>query len=888
MSMGFTLVFGLVLLGVMMHYFTEQHQRQFIAEQTAINATTGQMIDLSLSHRRDALTQFTNLLLDDGGQLKPLDELQDLLDERIVLHHLFNGGLLLLDADAKGLVDSPIVPDRVGTDYTDRSHVQWVQQHRQPLISNPFIGRRIQTPIFIVNTPVLSQDKQLLGFMIGIILLNQDPLLSQLHEQFKARKDRSFIIDPAQKLFVSSTDKQFIFQPINDWLDRSLVQALDNQLSSGKALSMNAEPIFFSAYPLQNVDWLLVSIKEARLLHQPIYHMTLQMSLIGLLMFFIGLPILYWLMHHQLRRLRLAAHQLKQMPYQPITIEPKAYKQLDEVNQLIQAFNQAMVEQQAQQQKIDQARQEAEQANQTKSRFLAVMSHEIRTPLSAIMGLAEIGIAPNTPAEKQHDCLKKIYLSSEGLKELLNDILDLSKIEERKLVIQNQPFYLQDLVEQIDSQYRDLVQQKGLVFDIQLDPSLSAAYCGDRHRLLQVLNNLLSNALKFTEQGAISMTVEATNHADSNQAWLQFSIQDSGIGMSLSQQKNLFKPFSQGDDSISQFYGGTGLGLTISQDLVRLMGADEIDLTSAPGQGSCFSFSLPFDICTQAQLAEAEKRIALSQTRLPNLQTLKARPINILIVEDINVNRTVLSEGLGRIGFDCYLAENGQEAINLIQQQPIDLVLMDKQMPIMNGFEATAAMRKIKPDLPIIGISADNTKHDHFLAMEVGMNAFLPKPINLNQLTDHICRLLNLSAIQLDDDEANQLTPEENLRNPLDTVGALGHYAGQVDLYHQALKQFRHEPDLQALVLQITELNALKDDLSIPSGELYQRWISLAKRVHRLRGTCAMIGAQGLSAWLETLHQHVRVYQLPQANFIDYWQEAVQQMQAAIDAQLSE
>ena len=897
MSVVFTLMFGLVLLIVMTQYFSEQYQKRFIAEQTTINVTTGQMIDSSLAHRRDALVQFTKLLIS-GNQLKSKDQLQVILDERIVLHHMFNGGLLVMNAQAEGLVDSPILPGRAGTDYSDRPHVQWVSQHLKPLITNPFLGRRMQAPIFIVNSPILSEQNQLLGYMIGIISLKHDPLLNQVHDHFRARHDRSFIIDPTQKLFVSSTDSQFLFQPIEDWLDSSLIDALMQQKSSGFAFNMNGEPIFYNAHRLETVDWILVSIRDESLISATVSRVVNNLLLIGLLMFLIGLPLLYGLLKSQLSPLRRAAEYLKKQPDQPINLTQLS-NYPDEVNQLIQAFNQAIYYQQAHQQKLEQARVEAERANQTKSRFLAVMSHEVRNPLAAIMGLAEIGVAVDSDAAKKQDCLRKIYLTGEGLKGLLDDVLDLSKIEENKLVIQPVPFALSGLVEQIESQFLSLAQQKGLKFKVKMDDDLSAVYSGDRQRLLQVLNNLLSNALKFTEKGSVTVSIHrlvntmAQTVLPSRQAsehgvcqvseWVAFSVRDTGIGMSEEQKQKLFQPFQQGDDSISQFYGGTGLGLAISQDLVQLMGGDQIGLESTQHEGSHFFFSIPLGVCTADQVQQALSHVKLEKAYGCYNATL-------LLVEDVEINRRVLADILTSAGFDCYLAENGQEAIDIVNQQTIDLVLMDKQMPVMNGFDATIELRRFYPDLPIIGISADASDHDRYMALNVGMNVFLPKPVNSRVLVATICKLLETHEQSIDSTLEVPVVSEESLildfeigKPWLDLAEAMRFFDHKPRLLRKTLAEFSQQIAFEQFERLYRQVDAEKDDLMISSERLYKNWQKLSKIIHQLRGSCGLVGATILFELLTLLEDDVRHFQLSNADYLDQWQHSLKQTLAAID-----
>ncbi|UQB42587.1 response regulator [Thiomicrospira microaerophila] len=888
MTMFFSSLLAAVLLALMAKLYTEQHQRQVIAETLTANAVLSQMVDTTLSQRKTALTQFSSLM-HDGEQLLPVDQLQAILDQRIVLHHMYNGGLLILDAEAMGLVDSPNLPGRVGTDYSDRPHVVWVSQQREPYISPPFLGRRLQAPIFIVNTPILSDTNQLLGYMIGIMLLEQDELMVQVFEKFKREQERAFLIDLEQRVFVSSTDPQFVFQPIEQWLDESLIQALENQQTSGYVLSMNGEPQFFSAYPLAQTPWVQVSVIDPSSMLAPTRKMLSDMLMLGLLLFLIGLPLFYVLMTRQLKPLCEAAKSLRNAPHQPVPYQSNS-KQQDEVGQLIQAFNDSLYLQQTQRKKLEQARHDAELADATKSRFLAVMSHEIRTPLAGILGLADIGIQNPNSTEKMHDCLKKIHLSGENLRELLNDILDLSKIDAGQLQIQSKPFDLKQLLHDIERQYAPLAQQKGLRWSMVLDSQLQPAYCGDRQRLLQVLNNLISNALKFTEQGGVNLFVScisnAENSAEPHQAWLAFGVEDSGIGISEDQQTLLFQPFQQGHDSVSQFYGGSGLGLFISQDLVRLMGSEGIHVSSQAGQGSCFSFNLPLGVCSDQQLQSllAEQQVMIDAgQRLLNSTGFHG---SVLIVEDMPINRQVLMEWLERVGFDCYLAENGEEAVAMVKQTPFDLVLMDKQMPKMNGFEASLAIREFNRDLPIIGISAHASEFERQAALQAGMNVLLSKPVDSQVLRTMIARLLNQESVDLSQFEMQSDEPVFLIENQawINQQQGLACVDNQPRLYNQMLLRFKSQwPEESAKLLeQLDGLVNLRQDPRVSSQDYRQAWLSACRQIHRLRGLCATIGAERLEELLICLDKNLAHYHLPDTLFIEQWHQTVKHTLATI------
>ncbi|WP_052501405.1 PhnD/SsuA/transferrin family substrate-binding protein [Thiomicrospira microaerophila] len=369
----------------------------------------------------------------------------------------------------------------------------------------------------------------------------------------------------------------------------------------------------------------------------------------------------------------------------------------------------------------------AEQANQTKSNFLANMSHEIRTPMNGILGLSELG-QTEYDVEQLHQRLHKIYYSGSLLLGIINDILDISKIEAGRLNLNPQPFNLQELVADLFEVYQPKAQEKGVELKQEIDTRLAAGYMGDDLRLRQVLTNLISNSIKFTEQGAVTVRIALQNTEDNHQAWLHFEVQDTGKGITLEQQQRLFKPFSQADDSITRQYGGTGLGLTISEKLVQLMGGEGVKLQSELGQGSVFKFSLPFEMLKPEELAQLKTQE--SKKGLYDAQHIQKFNARILLVEDNEINQEVAGDQLKQLGIRFEVANNGEVAVSKAKDQDFDLILMDIQMPVLDGYQATKRIREFNPSIPIIALTAAAMIEDKEKALAAGMNDHLSKPIN--------------------------------------------------------------------------------------------------------------------------------------------------------------
>ena len=393
------------------------------------------------------------------------------------------------------------------------------------------------------------------------------------------------------------------------------------------------------------------------------------------------------------------------------------------------------------------AKDAAESLAQSKSDFLANMSHEIRTPMNAIIGLSQLAL--DVPANQQSHYLEKILGASENLLSILNDILDFSRLDSHGVTIEHANFNLDDLLKNVTNLFDVIANQKNLEFVLEIDPVFSRYLIGDALRLQQVLTNLLNNSIKFTQTGRVRLVITAV-HQDNDRVLLTFTIIDSGIGMNASQQKLLFQPFSQADTSISRRFGGSGLGLVISQRFVELMGG-EITCISTPNVGSEFSFTLPFDIATPAESAKNAYEVPLRKKTLAQRIAEVAASlenVRVLLVEDTPLNQQVASEFLNNAKMLVTVADNGQEALERLEQKPFDVILMDIQMPVMDGFEATKIIRDNSQwaTIPIIAVSAGVTLNEQEKYQRAGMNDFLPKPINPLEMLEKIKQNLMLPS----------------------------------------------------------------------------------------------------------------------------------------------
>jgi PAS domain S-box-containing protein len=534
------------------------------------------------------------------------------------------------------------------------------------------------------------------------------------------------------------------------------------------------------------------------------------------------------------------------------------------------------------------AKDAAEQASRAKSAFVANMSHEVRTPMNAVLGFLDI-LADSGLDAQQRILVDKVQKSSRALLRILNDILDFSKLDAGAVDLEMAPFAIEDVLRDAADLFALTASAKGLELAIDLPPGLPLRYRGDALRLGQILVNLLGNAIKFTEHGSVHLAVRALDQAH-GQTSLRFEVADTGIGLTPEQTQRLFQPFVQADSSTTRRFGGTGLGLTIAKRLVELMGG-EIGVDSELGHGATFWFTVLLipDRCVESavppQLRQEQvppdavlaKPITASRpfdtlfelppsgfVRLPAVEgnvldpCQQARPVRgaeLLLVEDNFTNQEVALAMLGKMGLQVTVANNGREALQKLAERPYALVLMDLQMPVMDGFEATAAIRATRwgHSLPIIAMTASAFADDRRRVLDAGMNDFVSKPVDPQQLLRTLSRWLpqHPPAAETAADAGPAKVASAALSQPT-MAQQQAMLPAQLDGFElaQTLDRLGHDPELVLRVLRQFLSDFEPDDWAGQfDAALLGGQRAIAQRlVHTLLGVAANVGAVRLQA----------------------------------------
>lgn len=482
------------------------------------------------------------------------------------------------------------------------------------------------------------------------------------------------------------------------------------------------------------------------------------------------------------------------------------------------------------------AMQAAEAANQAKSSFLANMSHEIRTPMTAIMGYSEALLDPSQTFSDRHDALQVIRRSSRHLLELINDILDISKIEADKMTVERIDTDVVRLLSEVVSILHPSIMDKGLKFAMEFGDQIPKSIESDPLRLKQILMNLLGNALKFTKQGNIQIRVHSS--VENGHCHLMIDVTDSGIGMTTEVIQTLFKPFTQADTSTTRKFGGTGLGLTISRRLAELLGGD-VTVTSIPGTGSTFTVKVDGGPVSKIQYAHGLTEEAITvQAAKPNEKQIKMQG-RILLAEDGPDNQRLISLHLKRAGAEVVIADNGRIAVDLLQVEKFDVVLMDMQMPEMDGYTAATVLRQQGFKLPIIALTAHAMAEDRDKCLAAGCTDYLTKPIEKDKLLMTVASYLATEAAKKA--KTASLKKQEAAQKPLETLRS----------------EYANDPDMQEAIVEFVD--TLPERITTMSRLLKESNLNeLQRMLHQLKGAGGGYGFAAISTTAGKAEQKVK------------------------------
>lgn len=496
-----------------------------------------------------------------------------------------------------------------------------------------------------------------------------------------------------------------------------------------------------------------------------------------------------------------------------------------------------VTKEQKRQEELQQARDAAERAERLQQQFLANMSHEIRTPLNGIVGMANL-LAKTELNETQQHYMDVVRYSSDNLLVLINDILDLSKIKAGKFMVEELNFNIYELLRDASANFQARAKEKGLDFSVHVNQYIPKSICGDPHRLVQILNNLLGNALKFTEKGYIKLEAKI-KEGKGDLMVLEFIVSDTGIGIAENQMGAIFEAFAQEEVNVSKKFGGTGLGLTISKHLVELQGGS-MNVQSEKGKGSQFSFYIPYRVLNKEIDLEL-KQTEPVQSRLTSRKDYTGK--RVLIVEDNEINQKVLSINLKQFNIDVVTALDGVEGVEILSADPnFDLVLLDLRMPKMDGTEVLKIVRKqLKLEIPVVVLTASVLKNEKAECFELGADDYMAKPFTQGQLEACLNRFLE---------------KENSMKAPIVTVEAATPCS--IKYSYDNLIALNDKDSVNSLLEQFTihvpaslrELNELV---------LQQDWTAVAQRVHKLKSSFGIVYIDEVFELLQQVEISIKV-----------------------------
>ena len=633
--------------------------------------------------------------------------------------------------DAKGilLVDWPVKAGRRTLDMSSRDYIQAVIATEKTVISKPILGKATKQPIVVVASPIKNDKGELVGIIGGVLNLYKPNLLGSIATQkngeggyyYLVTKERMRIAHPDASLILTAVPENSANLPLEN--------AIKGFEGTQEGINTRGLKGLFTFKRLETTDWVVASVIPSAEAFQPIADLYEKMVLVSVLLMLAIVPFLLSYAGRLVRPLAQLANAMHDKAAQMRdgkTATPVEEVGGIEIKTVVRAFNEFMDARIRAETELSSARDAAQEANASKSSFLATMSHEIRTPMNGILGMTELCLQTQLTNE-QRSYLDMVSASANSLLVVINDILDFSKIEARKLHLDPHEFSLHGLLKQATRTLSLRASEKELEFVCDVGTDVPDMVVGDPLRLQQIISNLLGNAIKFTAQGEIMLTVEQLKPEPTTEGvWLIMHIKDTGIGISPDKQSLIFDVFTQADSSTARRFGGSGLGLAISRSLVEMMGG-EITVQSQIGKGSVFSFTVHLQAA------------AVNRDALPELHA-GLRGKTVLLVDDMASSRQVLAKRLGDAGLHPVMCDSAAQALHSPQLAQAVCALVDVNMPDIDGYALVEQLRQQRNavQLPIfmMGALSEQTSQEQIAHLDV--QGFLIKPIDAHELVQSL------------------------------------------------------------------------------------------------------------------------------------------------------